>query len=156
MGAVEELVWERLVKLWTNHGQLPSAELLAETCNVEVDYAQRIIDRIGTPKEVLEGTKDMPERARLLSRGLELTNGDRNKTYGPPWNNLTDCAQLWEAYLAAKYGIGFSLVAEDVAHMMQLVKITRTFHGAYHDDNYVDNATYGAIAGECRKIEEGR
>ena len=96
-----------------------------------------------------------PERIRLLKKGIELTGGDRNETYGPPWENLTACAQLWEAYLGAKFDeCRVKLTAEDVAHMMQLIKMTRTFYGPYHADNYLDNATYGAIAGECRMIEE--
>ena len=94
-----------------------------------------------------------PERVRLLKRGIELTAGDRNETYGDPWSNLTDCAQLWEAYLGAKLGGDVKLVAEDVAHMMALVKMTRSFRGNYHDDNYLDAAVYMAIAGECRKQE---
>jgi hypothetical protein len=150
VNAREELVWKYLVSV----GGVANAEMIVENCGVERDYAQSIIDRIGTPREVLEVAKQDPERVRLLRRGIELTSGDRNKTYGAPWNNLTDCAQLWEAYLGAKYGFEARLVAEDIAHMMQLVKMTRTFKGTYHDDNYLDNATYGAIAGECRKIEE--
>jgi hypothetical protein len=149
MDAREELVWKFLI-----NKPIARAEEVALYCDVDVDYAQSIIDRIGTPREVLEAAHKEPERVRLLRRGIELTSGDRNKTYGAPWNNLTDCAQLWEAYLGAKYGFEGRLVAEDVAHLMQLVKMTRTFKGSYHDDNYLDNATYGAIAGECRKIEE--
>ncbi len=101
-------------------------------------------------------SKDEPERIRLLKKGIELTGGDRNETYGPPWDNLTACAQLWGAYITAKYGVSGTcdMTAEDVAHMMQLVKMTRTFYGPYHADNYLDNATYGAIAGECRQHEE--
>lgn len=102
-----------------------------------------------------------PERIRLLKRGIELTGGDRNKTYGPPHANLSACAMVWEAYLTAKYDNQLALLgrahltAEDVAHMMQLVKMTRTFSPGYHADNYLDNAVYGAIAGECRQTEEG-
>ena len=101
-----------------------------------------------------------PERIRLLKLGIGLTGGDRNQTYGHPYDNLSACAVMWSAYLVSKYGgqvidpVPFSLNAEDVAHMMQLVKMTRTFHGSYHADNYLDNAVYGAIAGECRMEEE--
>jgi hypothetical protein len=146
----EELVWKYLVSV----GGVADAGLVVANCGVDRDYAQRIIDRIGTPIEVLEAAQDAPERVRLLRRGISLTSGDRNKTYGDPWDNFTDCALLWKAYLGAKYGFVGKLVAEDVAHMMQLVKMARTFSGGYHDDNYIDNATYGAIAGECRKIEQ--
>jgi hypothetical protein len=95
-----------------------------------------------------------PERIRLLKRGIELTGGDRNETYGPPHRNLTACATMWEGYLSAKFNMTVHLTGEDVGHMMQLVKMTRTFYGPYHADNYLDNAVYGAIAGECRMIEE--
>jgi len=154
MDANEELVWKRLVQLWIDNSALPSAAVLAEMCNVSTDYAQSIIDRIGTPREVLESGQ--PERVKLLQRGIELTAGSRDKTYGPPYNNLTACACMWRAYIGAKHGeyAHLYLDAEDVAHMMQLVKMTRTFYGGYHADNYTDNATYGAIAGECREIEE--
>lgn len=54
MDANEELVWKRLVQLWIDNSALPSAAVLAEMCNVSADYAQSIIDRIGTPREVLE------------------------------------------------------------------------------------------------------
>jgi hypothetical protein len=101
-----------------------------------------------------------PERIRLLRAGIELTAGDRNRAYGPPYDNLDACAQVMSAYLRAKFGGQlvdvdlFRLTAEDVAHFMQIVKMTRTFYGPYHPDNYLDNAVYGAIAGECRMFEE--
>jgi len=101
-------------------------------------------------------SKDEPERIRLLKKGIELTGGDRNETYGPPWDNLTACAQLWEAYLDAKFDeCRVKLTAEDVAHMMVLVKMARTFYGTYHEDSALDGAVYMAIAGECRQYEEG-
>jgi len=101
-------------------------------------------------------THETPERIRLLKRGIELTGGDRNASYGPPYDNLTACAEMWRAYLAAKHGNAAPLYfsAEDVAHMMTLVKMTRTFYGSYHADNYLDGAVYQAIAGECRLEEE--
>jgi hypothetical protein len=149
MTPTEERCWKYLVAN-------PTAEAgdVALNCDVELGYAQDLIDRIGTPREVLTAPKaPEPERIRLLKRGIELTGGDRNEAYGDPWSNLTACATLWEAYLTAKYG-EIHLVAEDVAHMMQLVKMTRTFHGTYHADNYLDSAVYGAMAGECREYEE--
>jgi len=97
-----------------------------------------------------------PERIRLLKRGIDLTSGDRNEAYGPPYDNLTACAEMWRSYVVAKYGHATAMYfsAEDVAHMMTLVKMTRTFHGSYHADNYLDGAVYQAIAGECRLEEE--
>ena len=149
MTSTEERCWKYIV----GH-PLTEAGDVALNCDVSLEYAQGLLDKVGTPREVLATPRAAePERIRLLKRGIELTGGGRNKTYGEPWSNLTACAALWEAYISAKYG-EVHLVAEDVAHMMQLVKMARTFHGAYHADNYLDNAVYGAIAGECRDYEE--
>ena len=140
MDKLEQAVWDYII-------EHPNADAMDVSlkCGVSDQYVQRLIDKIGSRE---------PERIRLLEKGIKLTSGDRDKTYGPPWDNLTSCAQVWEAYLGAKFNQNIKLTAEDVAHMMQLVKMTRTFHGSYHADNYLDNAVYGAIAGECRKYEE--
>lgn len=142
MTSFEERVWE--IYMGSPH---LGASQIALIVDAEPSEVSAVLNKRGTPPE-------KPERVRLLEKGLELTAGDRNKTYGPPWDNLTACAMLWEAYLSAKLNAEVRLVAEDVAHMMQLVKMTRTFHGSYHADNYLDNAVYGAIAGECRQYEE--
>lgn len=124
-----------------------TADEIAAIHHLDLDYVKSVLARVSSPPEV-------PERVRLLRRGIELTSGDRNRTYGDPWDNLTDCAQMWEAYLSAKLKCDIHLVAEDVANMMSLVKMTRSFYGTYHDDNYLDSAVYQAIAGECRRREE--
>jgi hypothetical protein len=136
----EETIWKEKIA-----NPDTTAEHIAAKYHLDESYVASVLAKSGQAE---------PERIRLLKRGIELTGGDRDKTYGPPWNNLTSCAQVWEAYLGAKFNIALALTAEDVAHMMQLVKMTRTFHGPYHADNYLDNAVYGAIAGECRMIEE--
>jgi hypothetical protein len=46
-----------------------------------------------------------------------------------------------------------ALNAEDVAWIMVLVKMARSFQPGYHPDNYTDAAAYSAIAGECREIQ---
>lgn len=104
-----------------------------------------------------------PTRVRMLEIARNLTGGDRNKSYGPPFDNLSDCSNLWNAYINSKWGClkaqvdgsyRVELNAEDVAWMMTLVKMTRSFHPGYHPDNYVDATAYSAIAGECREILE--
>ena len=142
MTSFEERVWE--IYMGSPH---LGASQIALIVDAEPSEVSAVLNKRGTPPE-------KPERVSLLEKGIELTSGDRDKAYGDPWTNLTACAQLWEAYLSAKLNEDIKLVAEDVAHMMQLVKMTRTFHGSYHRDNYLDNAVYGAIAGECRKQEE--
>jgi hypothetical protein len=95
-----------------------------------------------------------PTRQIILNAATTITLGDREAAYGPPWRNLTDCAQLFEAYLHGKFDCDIKLTAEDVAHFNTLQKIVRTFRSEYREDNYVDAAAYQAIAGECRLVEE--
>jgi len=98
---------------------------------------------------------DKPTRQQMLETATNLTCGDRNESYGPPFDNLTDCASLWRSYIRTKYAAEVELDAEDVAWMMALVKMTRSFQRGYHADNYVDSAAYSAIAGECwQTLEE--
>lgn len=102
----------------------------------------------------------MTTRGQILKDAAELTEGDRNKAYGPPYENLDNCAVLFSAYLYAKYGgeiidpNQFSLIAEDVAWFNVMQKIERTFTGAPREDTYIDAAAYAAIAFECRMEEQ--
>jgi len=169
----EERVWQYLL---TN----PGADALTTSVECAVPYhiAKSCIDRIGTPRDVLIGsqksvqesvqeewadddilyvsasTQAKPTRVQTLETAIGLTNGDRNKAYGPPINNLTDCAELWNTYIRAKQRATdkLELDAEDVAWLMVLVKMTRSFQEGYHPDNYTDASAYSAIAGECREI----
>lgn len=103
-----------------------------------------------------------PTRVQTLETAINLTGGDRNRSYGPPYDNLSDCANLLNAYMNSKMGClvptgdgiyKANLTAEDVAWFMVLVKMARSFNHGYHPDNYTDAAAYSAIAGECREIE---
>lgn len=150
---IDEQVWEYLRSY-----PAATAETIASAMSIDIGYVRSAMSKIGTPLEVRTGK---PERIRLLEDAIVLTGGDRNKAYGPPFDNWDATAQLVSAYISAKRGgetiaETFRLTAEDMAHIMQLVKIARTFHGAYRPDNYTDNSAYGAIAGECRRHEEER
>lgn len=96
---------------------------------------------------------DNLRRVEFLETASKLTSGDRDKEYGPPFNNLTDCACLFEAYLIAKFNVQISLTAEDIAWLNVLQKMARTFSGNPKPDTYIDAAAYSAIAGECAEIE---
>lgn len=105
-------------------------------------------------------------RGQLLHDGIKLTEGDRNKQYGSPIENLGNIAVLWSAYLETKYRGRFpaadafdrinmfTLTAEDVAHFNVLQKMARTFQPGYKADTYTDGAVYFAIAGEIRFVTE--
>lgn len=188
----EVRVWKYLL---TN--KLAEAGEVALNCDVSLEFAQHCIDRIGTPREVFvteamrktaqqewddetialraelkedemsQKRQVKPTRVRTLETAIKLTGGDRNRSYGPPFDNLSDCAELWNAYINTKQACieatadgsySVRLKAEDVAWLMTLVKMTRSFQHGYHPDNYTDAAAYSAIAGECREIqmEEGQ
>lgn len=152
---------------------------ISAACGVDYQLAEDCVNRIGTPlnvfkedttlrEEVKEDSLNRPRkisveptRVRMLNRAKELTGGDRNRAYGPPFDNLTDCANLWNAYINSKWSViattqdgwEIKLKAEDVAWLMTMTKMARSFQTGYHDDNYVDAAAYSAIAGECREIQ---
>jgi len=85
-----------------------------------------------------------------LEKAAELVGGDRAKTYGDMWKNHKNIAMLWNAYI---YDIG-ELKPEDVANLMELMKIARRKTGVFNADDYVDGAGYSGVALECREKEE--
>lgn len=111
-----------------------------------------------------EGIKTMeppkPEtiRGQILDTAKSLTTGDRNKSYGPPIDNLTTYANLCTAYIFGKGGNENDLLAldaVDAAVLMVLAKVSRIAANRGHKDNYVDGAAYMAIAGECDELLGG-
>lgn len=95
----------------------------------------------------------MTIRGDILSKAKELTEGDRNATYGDPADNLRCFARLVEAYLD---GTGYPRTELNSVHsaiIMVLAKVSRVAANLNHADNYVDMAAYAAIAGECAQRE---
>lgn len=87
-----------------------------------------------------------PLRVQLLREGAQLTNGARDKEYGPPALNMAASGELkavFRKYLARKIS-----PAELEAIDMALTKIGRLACGVPKRDTYVDASTYLAIAGE--------
>lgn len=89
-----------------------------------------------------------PLRVEILNTGAVLTNGDRDKDYGSPLVNYTHTAAMLTAYFKDK--IGYEFTAEDACMIQVLVKASRVAGGHFKLDNYIDGATYLAMAGECR------
>lgn len=90
---------------------------------------------------------------QVLATALNLIGGDRATDYGGMWENHENIAQLWNGYLHNMDGF---LSAEDVANMMELLKIARRKLGTLKKDNYIDGAGYAAVAFECAKEESDR
>jgi len=157
MSKKEQKVWQYVLA-----NRKASVKEIAEACDVGVDFVGHLLSKIGTPESVWREEPEQPKSTRetMLNTATALTCGDRNKSYGPPHDNLSDCAALWEAYLNTNLRCfrregddwKVTLTSEDVAWMMVLTKMTRSFQSGFHFDNYVDAAAYSAIAGECREI----
>lgn len=96
-----------------------------------------------------------PPRAEILAEASALTCGLRNAEYGSPFRNMRNIADLWQAYLSAKYQRSITLEAADVARMNQLQKMARTFESPTHRDSFVDDSAYAAIAYEVA-VEEAK
>ena len=90
---------------------------------------------------------------QVLETALDLIGGDRAADYGSMWENHQNIAQLWNGYLYNKDG---PLTAEDVANLMELMKIARRKSGTLKKDNYIDGAGYAAVAFECAQEQQDR
>lgn len=109
---------------------------------------------------IVEGINDElgEEPQTVLEEAQSLIYGDREGDYGPPTNSFNSIAGLWTAYLDAKYATlteqlgddldeeDVALTPTDVAHMMILLKISRSVTGGkYKRDNVVDGCGYFAL-----------
>lgn len=84
----------------------------------------------------------------ILDSANEVIYGDREKTYGDPGKNLRVIAEFWETYLQARGFWGADrnqLTAEDVCHMMNLLKTARLANTPGHIDSLVDICGYTAL-----------
>lgn len=108
-----------------------------------------------TDKEIamakLEAERKKAQRQRETQRGralceeaLRTINGERQDQYGNPEDTFALIASLWGAYL------GVDVKAENVADMMQLLKIAREKGGKGKRDNLVDNIGYALLGADMR------
>lgn len=82
-------------------------------------------------------------RTEFLEAAKKCICGDRDKQYGSPEDSFQRVAKLWGMYLNKV------LVAEDVAILMCLFKITRIESSDYlSTDSWVDLIGYAACGGE--------
>lgn len=93
-------------------------------------------------------------RTEILTQASELVNADRQSDYGKPDDNFQVIADFWQVYLqhhtrSSRYRIQ----PHDVALMMILLKIARTFYGNSKPDTFIDMAGYAALAGELHVSE---
>ena len=90
--------------------------------------------------------------SEIAQKAAELVAGDRESQHGDKVTNHQCIADVWNGYLKSRRTAGKSeeLSAEDVANLMECLKIARRQTGIYNPDDYVDGAGYAACAGEIR------
>jgi len=85
---------------------------------------------------------------KILEQTKKLVSTDREDKHGDKVQNHSNIARLWSSYIQNKTQLNISLLPEDVANLMALLKIARTQAGQHNIDDYVDACGYSAIAGE--------
>nr|DAF27531.1 MAG TPA: hypothetical protein [Caudoviricetes sp.] len=81
-------------------------------------------------------------RKAVLEAAIQTVCEDRPDAYGEPENNFALIADLWSTYLDR------TVMADDVAMMMCLLKIARIKTGRSKLDSYIDLAGYAACAAD--------
>ena len=84
----------------------------------------------------------------ILDKTKNLLSEDREKSHGDKVLNHENIARLWSSYFQNKYKIAILVLPEDVANLMNLLKIARTQAGKFNLDDFIDACGYAAIAGE--------
>lgn len=88
-------------------------------------------------------------RKNIIEKVAKTILSDRQDTYGSPENSFQLIAMYWGLYL------GMAIRPDQVADMMELLKVARRQNQPFHLDNYIDSAGYAILAGELasNKIE---
>jgi len=84
----------------------------------------------------------------ILKKTEKLVSTDRHDKHGDKVENHENIARLWTGYLQNKFKLNLTILPEDVANLMSLLKIARTQAGKFNLDDYIDACGYMAIAGE--------
>lgn len=88
------------------------------------------------------------DSTKILEQTKKLVSKDRNEKHGDSVRNHENIARLWTGYIQNKTQLNIIILPEDVANLMNLLKIARTQSGKFNIDDYVDACGYSAIAGE--------
>lgn len=93
-------------------------------------------------------------RKEILAAAERCVCGQREQDYGTPENSFKVIGELWEVYIKEKC-VGtdtiVTIVPEDVAALLGLLKIARIATGHGKDDNWIDLAGYAACGGELQQ-----
>jgi predicted DNA-binding transcriptional regulator AlpA len=161
---------EKQEKIWAYRVKHPKAKIIeiAKGTGTSYGYVWKLMQKIGTPQEVLDAPKELHiddmlvrwsdqeggkeiapretnKRSNILSAADQLINGERHEEYGDASDSFERIAGYWNAHL----GLNNFISPRDVAAMMVLLKISRLHGDGPKDvDTYIDICGYAAIGGE--------
>ena len=92
----------------------------------------------------------MSTKENILALAKELVSNNREHSHGDAKKNHEQIAEFWNIYLDDKLKPVASITSDNVAMMMDLLKISRSTQGNLNIDDFVDGAAYLAIAGELK------
>lgn len=87
-------------------------------------------------------------RKDIIEKVAKAILSDRQDTYGSPENSFQLIAMYWGLYL------NINIRPDQVADMMELLKIARRQNQHFHLDNYIDSAGYAILAGELASMQK--
>lgn len=87
-------------------------------------------------------------RKNIIEKVAKTILNDRQDTYGSPENSFQLIAMYWGLYL------GINIRPDQVADMMELLKVARRQNQPFHLDNYIDSAGYAILAGELASMQK--
>ena len=159
-------------KIWAyklKHRKATVSEI-AKATNTSYGYVYKLMQKIGTPKELVEAEPVPFEpavldtaykmtkhgvntagvdpnawtRAGILNQAEQYVTKDRAADHGDMEDNFESIAALWEIYFNGEW----DFTSTDVAVMMTLLKIARIKSNPQNSDNWIDGAGYLACGGE--------
>ena len=133
-------------KLMRVNNYLAEALIDADWRDMIDEYKTILLSREAAEREEQEKIT----REYILREAARIVCGDRNKQYGEPEDSFRAIAEFWGTYvreICVSTGADVCINAADVAMMMVLLKVARTFGGT-KADTYIDIAGYAACAGE--------
>lgn len=138
-------------KLMRVNNYLAEALIDADWRDMIEEYKTILLSREAAEREEKEKTT----REYILREAALIVCGDRNEQYGEPEDSFRAIAELWETYVRERCvstGADVCIKEADVAMMMVLLKVARTFRGT-KADTYIDIAGYAACAAEAEAKE---
>jgi hypothetical protein len=90
-------------------------------------------------------------RGEILVETAKIIDGERNSSYGEPFDDFTTTAEFWQTYLQRTILRRGELVVKphDVAAMMNLLKTARLTWTPENEDHWKDAIGYSACGWEC-------